>query len=334
MISNVQFLRAIAAILVLMAHLGGLGRSVTGAAVFEFPLGVFGVDVFFVISGFIIAHVTASDWGNPVRFFLLRAARIYPLYWIALLAYTGGPQLSAYFLQSAVLLPVLTGGGAFYPALDVGWTLIFEMFFYVVVAFSMLFGRQVLLPFVTIALLFTHLVSYFLPQGAWQVFWGHTIQFEFCIGILIWSVWQRQMIKPGVLLGLLPIAAGCFYFLPSAEPYRFLAYGAPAGYLLMCALWLEEKGFRAGRFLCYLGNASYAIYLTHPFTLMVLSPIVAALLHGLGPLIVSTFVAVLCVVVGAVVYSLVDGPLHRLARHEVKSMMAGKSRLYAFVRRS
>ncbi|MBD9387150.1 acyltransferase [Agrobacterium sp. AGB01] len=312
--TNIQSLRAIAAILVLCAHLGGIGRFVPEATVVEgLSWAVFGVDIFFVISGFIIAHVTSKQWGNGLEFLALRAIRIYPLYWLAILVYIGVPRANSYSIQSLLLLPVLNADGSFYPILDVGWTLIFEMFFYACVAASMALPKRFMVATVIGLLATSHIASYMMPDGAWKVFFGHTIQFEFCIGIGVWKL--SKMAMDGRLISVLAVAAiCCFLFVPSGEPTRVIAYGFPAGVVLLTALWLEEKGLTSPRFLTYLGDASFAIYLTHPITLMKIAPSVGRSLSFLDPISVWFAIGAVSVAVGVATYALIDGPGHRLLK--------------------
>lgn len=318
MLANIQALRALAAIMVVITHLGGLGMSVPQAATFQFSSGVFGVDLFFVISGVIIAHTSARYWGNPLQFLALRAARIYPLYWAAMIPYAGGQGLTLYFLTSAMLLPVLSPDGGFYPALDVGWTLIYELWFYLMVAAAMALPRRAMLPAVTGFLAVSYCAGGLLPEGAWRVFLSNTIMAEFAFGLVIWRVWQSW--KPcGWVAVLLSIPAALVFFLVPASPeLRFIAYGLPACYPVFLALWLEHRGFSAPQWAAALGDASYAIYITHPVVLMWLSPGFARALFPLfAPSIISASVLLLCIVTGLAVFRIIDRPVNGFLRNLV-----------------
>ena len=112
---SIQVMRALAATLVLLHH------------VFDFPLGAAGVDLFFVISGFIIASVAPGK--DPVEFLVKRGVRIYPLYWLCqapfLFRAWQDSKLSAKTVWTS--LSLISVGGVSRPALGVGWTLIFEV---------------------------------------------------------------------------------------------------------------------------------------------------------------------------------------------------------------
>ncbi len=146
----IQFLRGVAALLVVFWHLFGLPDFAAGSKL--------GVDLFFVISGFIMVHATASCDGTlaySLRFLVRRVIRIYPLWWAAAFAYVlTSPNLLdnniflLWCISSVALIPVNLGadvvnGPGFIgaPILGVGWTLNYEMYFYLFFAASMLAGR-------------------------------------------------------------------------------------------------------------------------------------------------------------------------------------------------
>jgi len=181
LITNVQALRGIAALAVFIAHTVGAERDYGGGETLlpDFlHMGVTGVDLFFLISGFVMVYVTGQNHGQltdnsipdqsnsspsqnhnnhlggnginqAIQFFYRRAARIYPLYWVLtialLLAYAGkkilfgeDTQIDNY-IASFLLIP-----SSQFPIIPVGWTLVHEMYFYAVFAFLLLFPRKFL----------------------------------------------------------------------------------------------------------------------------------------------------------------------------------------------
>src|SRR5882672_247790 len=137
MLDSVQALRALAALCVVVYHVDFVGR------------GAFGVDIFFVISGFIICHVTAKDHDGFLR---KRLIRIVPLYWAGTLClYCLGlvaprllqsePTLSG-LVNSLLFIPYAKEGGRVYPILFLGWTLNYEMFFYALFACALALNRR------------------------------------------------------------------------------------------------------------------------------------------------------------------------------------------------
>lgn len=152
LLNNIQCLRAIAAYMVVVYHarlLTPIGDQVS----FEF--GNAGVDIFFFISGFIINHVGArTDVGAPARFLLKRAIRIVPLYWLLTvlvgvagqvapsLAGAGGRPDVTRIAQSLFFVPYYDDTGEMHPVLFMGWTLNFEVFFYLLFAAALLIRHE------------------------------------------------------------------------------------------------------------------------------------------------------------------------------------------------
>ena len=133
---NVQVLRAFAALLVIFVHLDQL-LSRLGVPLF----GGAGIDIFFVISGFIMVYTTMDREITPWSFMADRIARIVPAYWAAtlgvfFLALVAPSLLQTSHMQwdelfkSLVFVPFRKATGLVQPVLFVGWTLNYEMFFY------------------------------------------------------------------------------------------------------------------------------------------------------------------------------------------------------------
>ena len=175
MLVNIQFLRFVAAMLVVLYHSSAHLKS-TGLEqgllfdVFE-AVGFAGVDVFFVISGYIMAYTTTTSQGleNAISFFKRRVARIYSGYWpfyllaIAVFAWVGGPYLKdVAFWNSFILWP----GGK--PLIAVSWTLIYEMFFYILFALLIIFTskkRNLILVLLLIGIALWSVYSHFVRHA-------------------------------------------------------------------------------------------------------------------------------------------------------------------------
>jgi peptidoglycan/LPS O-acetylase OafA/YrhL len=152
-LNNIQILRALAASVVILFHTG-----------FTFPhlhsFGSFGVDVFFVISGYIMARILDPRSSASCDFFLRRRIlRIVPPYWfftlcLFCLAWVAPQSMEATqvmhgtradgmeLLKSLLFIPYLKRSGYIQPLLCPGWTLNFEMFFYLCLAIGLLFSRR------------------------------------------------------------------------------------------------------------------------------------------------------------------------------------------------
>jgi peptidoglycan/LPS O-acetylase OafA/YrhL len=166
-IHSLQALRAVAAWLVIMDHSlleishNKIGNPLTHLA---WTLGSSGVSVFFVISGFIMVHICWNGFGQrdaTSRFLKRRILRIVPLYWLATLVALAYHKVSAThgahdgwreLAMSLAFIPYAGSEHSWTPILPQGWTLIYEMMFYVIFAISLVFRRQVALPAIAIFL--------------------------------------------------------------------------------------------------------------------------------------------------------------------------------------
>jgi exopolysaccharide production protein ExoZ len=141
---SIQALRAIAALLVFWGHAIN-AVHLKGEADFPHLYGPFGVDIFFVISGFVMVYSSERLFGQPgapITFFARRLARIVPLYWAAttILVWFVVPYASTKAVLGSLFFGPHIPSEA--PLLLVGWTLIFEMFFYVVFAIALFAKRR------------------------------------------------------------------------------------------------------------------------------------------------------------------------------------------------
>jgi exopolysaccharide production protein ExoZ len=273
---SIQALRAVAALLVFWGHaINAVNLKVAA----EFPplYGQFGVDLFFVISGFVMVYSSERLFGQPgapITFFARRVARIVPLYWAAtaVLIWFVVPFASTKaVLGSLFFLPHMPPEA---PLLFVGWTLVFEMFFYTVFAVALLAKRRlaVVASVSLFMVAFTLIVS---PDpGLWAhppaasgiAYLAHPVILEFVFGMLIALAYRAgTRLPPWVTIGL--IIAGVGWLLATipalARPYS----AGIAAALIVAGLSLSSmsrpKGGRVIRGVVFLGDISYALYCTH-----------------------------------------------------------------------
>jgi exopolysaccharide production protein ExoZ len=266
--NNVQVLRATAASMVVMAHSGCL-MYVPSEVV---TLGASGVDIFFVISGFIICQVAARPQKGALQFLARRWWRIFPLYWIVLafsvaisaFGMNWAPWMSGRH-SAAEYLFLLTMENRYVPQ---AWSLVFEIYFYASVAFVLLVspsGR-----FYRTLALWTGaqiaLVVLFGPNGAPPV---NALSLEFALGCVIAWLNARDLIRRELMawvLGLLFFAAGeCWsWHAPLTPISRFSTFGVGAALGLYALVGLERRGVSIfPKLLVRLGDASYSLYLWH-----------------------------------------------------------------------
>jgi exopolysaccharide production protein ExoZ len=227
-------------------------------------LGAAGVDVFFVISGFIMA--TVSQGKTASAFLRDRLWRIYPIWWIAVLPwiFTYPPtwqQLAA----SVTLWPSYPNFT--YPALPVGWTLSFEMLFYLSVALSLKTR-----PWVPLSLFASALVLRQLSHHPLFDFIGNPMIFEFLFGVCIAKMPKHERFAPLVLIvGLIGFALSPLSLFNSGVAtiaatslYRALFWGVPAALVVYSIVCLESR-WRWPAIAVAVGDGSYSIYLFHSY---------------------------------------------------------------------
>jgi peptidoglycan/LPS O-acetylase OafA/YrhL len=333
-LANVQALRALAALLVVFVHLKVLGSQI-GIAPATLDFGNAGVDLFFVISGFIMVVTTRRSSTSPGHFVANRIARIVPFYWlitgVVFLIALVAPSLMqstradwSDLLLSLSFVPFKDQAGAYEPVVFVGWTLNYEMAFYAVFAACMFIKPRWLGAMSAAALLFfaAAVGAVLQPTGTVADFYTAPIVAEFALGIVL-GLWLPLV--PSERAWRIPAMASAAFacallimgsvMLPGVD--RLFVAGLPAAALLGSALVLERTGIVASWGLVQrLGDASYSIYLTHFFVTQAVTKV--ALFVGLttlwavGAAAAGTFVAV--AVVGLLTHRLIERPLTDRAR--------------------
>ena len=256
---SIQVLRGVAASGVVVLHATIADPSMSPARI-----GGFGVDLFFVISGFIMATIGSRQ--SPARFITDRAWRILPMYWIASLPFLimRWPGLLP-ALASLALWPVY-GGTFHYPALGVGWTLGYEMLFYL--AFAIALTGRLWMPLALFGACAAGLA--FSPHNAVLEYLGSGLIAEFLLGVLIARLPRNAWLAlPLALLALLWLSlAPTDYEILSFGRLtwvRFVLWGLPAALIVYAALSAERMfKHRAFNVAVIVGDASYSIYLFHP----------------------------------------------------------------------
>ncbi|KQR73275.1 acyltransferase family protein [Rhizobium sp. Leaf341] len=330
---NVQILRFCAAVLVVFAHVGveieNRARATGQAFAMWHPLDWgLGVDIFFVISGFIMYYLMHDRFAAPgtaKRFLLRRLVRIVPLYWICttlmlISIVAAGSMINnngldpAHIIASYAFLPWPRADGELFPLLSLGWTLNYEMFFYFVFALALLLPKRLGLGLLVASFALLMIVALVVPPAIWPLrFWGNSIIGEFLLGILVAALFLRKvrfslpvsslLVVSGLTLAVLFFQTGSYLTTP-----RLVTGGIPA-VLITAAVVLGRPApdGRLSRFLALGGDASYALYLTHPFTIKILAAVGSKL--GL-PLHVLYWIGFLAaVLVSLLVHLFVEKPI-------------------------
>jgi len=286
-LAGIQALRALAAFGVVACHLVGFeAKYLAGPAIAPrtFLYGMAGVDLYFVISGFIITLICTGQFGRPgepSRFLWRRFIRVYPIFLIWCLAVYavfllrpgmvnsshGRPDILASFL----LLPQQN-----LPLLLVSWTLVFEAFFYLMFAAALRWLRQVDLARWLLAWSVLVVAGNLLLQPTRMQPWLNLVfsplQLEFVFGCFIALYVDRitkAMAWSSLVLGVVVCAAGMVVLDQDAAAYplgwgRSLVFGSAAALLVIGVVGLEQFGRQCfPRSLAALGDSSYSLYLSH-----------------------------------------------------------------------
>jgi exopolysaccharide production protein ExoZ len=304
-LTNIQILRAIAALAVVFYHItvesAGVCKANGVTCEGNYWFGNYGVNLFFMISGFIMVVTSWKTFGQPgaVRAFLdKRLKRIVPLYWLVTTVGVVGVFFVPSMLSVSVLDPVYVVAsylfwpmerlnGLVRPIATLGWTLNLEMFFYVVFATALFFGRlRGLLGAVVflVALTLLHATGLFAKTGSLALvplnFWADPIILNFVFGIGVGVLYMQGQRTSKIQNVTLAGAAGAL--LLSVElitPWLLQYEESHLIYRLATALPMLPIMLLGGlgpqidvsklwsRVAMFLGDASYSLYLVHPFAL-------------------------------------------------------------------
>jgi exopolysaccharide production protein ExoZ len=292
-IISIQILRALAAIAVAVSHAAqNLDRfAIAPNTSHYFLSGAAGVDLFFVISGFVMVYASEPLFGSSsgaLAFISHRTIRIVPLYWLVTAFYAAFATLipglgTAYPVRtvaaSFLFIPTPLPDGSMHPVVGQGWTLNYEMFFYAIFAVAVLAPRRLAVVLATTALILAVLIGRLVaPLAPAMSFWTDSIVLEFVFGMII-GLGYRQGTKINPVFGVALVIVGfaglaLTDFDTLAVRPRFLAWGAPAALVVTGATFgrfsLRNRTWQA---LAVVGNASYALYLLHTFALRALVPV-------------------------------------------------------------
>ncbi|EPN1319065.1 acyltransferase family protein [Enterobacter hormaechei] len=306
MIRGIQYLRGIAALLVVVLHARiAVNHYLVNISerAFLYPentwvtAGRFGVDIFFVISGFVISitlfKVNANNMEQVRTFLRKRLIRIIPFFWVCLCLYTiselyinSKAVFDAYkFFTTAAFQFYMDGRGNPSTSYGVSWTLNFELLFYVIAGmFVVMFGRKWAVPTI---LFFSITSALFYAYGkdanVVQKFIFNPITIEFMFGIVIAHVYRagfRLNVSTALILSLC-----CFAYLASI-PYtglsdwylgRTIHAGIPSALIVFSFISLVIKNPHVDSLMMKLGESSYSLYLVHAIAISWVSYLLSVL---------------------------------------------------------
>ena len=341
---GVQILRGVAAALVVFHHMCWVitsyhpGHSAVATWHRLAEVGAGGVDIFFCISGLVIAHAARALPAGAARartFAWRRLLRVLPPYWVftalLLLLWVAGIGLRGLNVTPGLVIASLllvpwpkttdTGALSYHPILDVGWTLTFEMYFYAVctLVIALAGGRRIWpAALAVLAMVAAGCVAAGGTQSVAASVLASPLLLEFMIGVAIARFVAGRVSRP---LGAALIALGAAGFaasvlLPDPMTWRVLCWGVPGALLVTGAVLLPvELNTPRLRFLGFLGTASYTIYLVHPFFTLVSGTLLKrGIMAQVPPDLLLAVLTAAAIMGSAATYFVVEGPLVQLLK--------------------
>jgi exopolysaccharide production protein ExoZ len=335
---GVQALRFAAATAVVVTHAVDLAGTRLGleTALGGGPLenfGAVGVDVFFVISGFIIATTTQGQTGVGAAgaFLWRRFRRVAPIYWLLslpiLIGMARGGTLSPEVAAATFLFWPFSGLEMTFPTLGPGWTLCFEMLFYAGFGLAIAGGRRV--GWGLVGAYAAMLVAGLIVAAPVLRFCGAPIILEFLLGVGIASVWRfapRGLALWAVGLAVVGFGLGLVFGYGGIDDVRALndpwnglrraaVWGLPSALLVFGVVRMERTDAapgRLGRAAAFMGDASYSIYLVHVLVIRALGRMFESGLVALPGDAVVALTVIASLAAGAVVHVWIERPLLRV----------------------
>lgn len=357
-INSIHYLRGLAALAVVFFHLREnlnhvYAQSNLGDLLFLSGAG--GVDIFFIISGFIIALSTKTKTqNNTTNYFLKRFFRIYPPYITMLLAYCYwvAPADWTVFLKSALLIQLNYASEApffGYSILLPSWTLTYEIYFYMVFMIAMSISHKyrtalcILMLIVPMFLLQYHFNGEFdfygkaaanindlsLPGGFLRLI-SSPMMIEFVYGMLLYEF--RSLLKKVPIVNIVAFLCVSFYVSCFLSGWRFfygpMNFGLWAIVLVFGVMSYEaQKGLKENKVLNFLGDISYSLYISHAGLITVLGTFcpdmpVYSQGPGIGRLILMT---ALSIAFAYLIFRFIETPSINLGKIAIKKFCSKNS---------
>jgi peptidoglycan/LPS O-acetylase OafA/YrhL len=347
MFYNIQVLRGIAAALVVWIHTQDIiPLDFIPLRIREIGFG--GVDLFFVISGFIMVHATTNRDITPKSFLLKRFLRVAPLYYVMTLFVA----LLCIFLpmlfknttidlvslvKSLLFIPFEKVHDQIYPIYALGWTLNYEMFFYCLFTLAMFLDTQKRVAALVIMLLALAGIGLFVSgpsdYGMLVYFYTRPIILDFALGMMIAAfLLLPSKISPSLVqMFYVTLMVGCIAFVfagyvivfSSSSPITpitetLLRFGVPSAFIVASFVGLDRLGHTINSdIMRKIGDASYSIYLVH---YIVLAPLSHGLVRVIGEttalhVVAAAVTIAISIFCGILAYRFVERPLAGDLRH-------------------
>lgn len=338
-LEGIQILRGYAAMLVVVTHLWSAGL-VSSTLRFS-RIGGLGVDIFFIISGFIMCYSLRDRVrpGDSVQFLKKRVIRVYPIYLLVLipflfqyLARNMGSVDPLLVIGNLLLAPSFFDSPEYRMLVGPAWTLTYELFFYLLFAGAMLSSAskdRAIYTVMTAIVLLVALVNLLglkgdrLQWSNFQYIVGDTLLFNFVIGCACYFVWRKYgraifsfWTAITAALALTIVSLGLSKFgLP-----RILSLGLPAGAIVLVFLFAEFEKRNLTKPLLFLGSASYSIYLVHAVIAHWKHLFIGTSAHEND--VTGIFLTGIALAAGCIFYAVIENPISRVLHERVKKPVA------------
>lgn len=352
-INSIDYVRGVASVAVLLLHIQG---SFKYSEKFEVFFRIFastllgsGVDAFFIVSGFVIFRCVLIKRERLGEFLIKRFFRVCPLYWISTLF------LLVFFYHDALprlikcLFFIPTDPNGYAPMYGtainyVGWTLAYEMYFYILSAIAIAFSKKRDLIFwMLIPAIFILGRFYFGNEVTFRVGYDaggsgliskislNSIVLEFYFGMIISYLYHNGFrFKVSKLIVLLAVTLVIILLFLTKDLFfsgiskNSLVIGILYSFVIYLILMSDRGDNYNNKLMLYLSRLSFSLYVTHPITLDILKKLIPAInendLHIL--LIASIFMLIISLLVASVVTKFIEEPINnfgRLLAEKVKS---------------
>ena len=218
------------------------------------------------------------------------------------------------------------------PLLCVGWSLNYEMAFYLIILISILLFKSHSLKAASFFLSLVYAIGITTEHEITQSFFGNEIFFEFALGFAVFYIYKAGRFDEIPTIFLAMTVAASYFFLASTEAAeamtssRLFRFGIPAFFLTAAFILLEKrlpKNNQILKLLESLGNASYATYLTHWYVIVAIRKIAGEKLQLIDPYSASgALISIIAaLIVGQITYNLIDRPLSRQVKSRLSTLI-------------